>query len=345
MRSMYYRWFSGSAAAGLRFGLAMLFFFFGWWEILSQTASQDAVNALSEKSRLAHSPEKVDPVEQEYEALLIMDEDAMDEIDVWIRQAGEESLQQQDGSSITLPARIEQRLKPIKKAYEEFIQKYPRHVGVRLAFASFLTDRGDEMEARPHLIRATELDPQNAPAWNNLGNHYGHMGPVHKAFECYEMAITLNPEAAVYYHNFGTTVYLYRKDAREHYDIQEEEVFDKALALYGVAQKKEPKNFDLAEDIAQTYYGIRTREIPSKMARPEAALAAWNYALSIAPGDLEKQGVHLHLARVHLAMGHIDLASESLSQVLLPAYGELKGRIGKNIEKARRQLLPEASIR
>ena len=97
------------------------------------------------------------------------------------------------------------------------------------------------MEARPHLIRATELDPQNAPAWNNLGNHYGHMGPVNKAFECYEMAITLNPEAAVYYHNFGTTVYLYRKDAREHYDIQEEEVFDKALALYGVAQKKNPK--------------------------------------------------------------------------------------------------------
>ena len=95
------------------------------------------------------------------------------------------------------------------------------------------------------------------------------MGPVNKAFECYEMAITLNPEAAVYYHNFGTTVYLYRKDAREHYDIQEEEVFDKALALYGVAQKKEPKNFDLAEDIAQTYYGIRTREIPSKMARPK----------------------------------------------------------------------------
>ena len=110
-------------------------------------------------------------------------------------------------------------------------------------------------------------------------------------------------------------------------------------------KKKEPKNFDLAEDIAQTYYGIRTREIPSKMARPEAALAAWNYALSIAPGDLEKQGVHLHLARVHLAMGHIDLASESLNQVLLPAYGELKGRIGKNIEKARQQFLPEASIR
>ena len=287
----------------------------------------------------------MDPVKQEYEALLIMDEDAMDEIDAWIRQAGEESLQQQDGSSITLPARIEQRLKPVKDAYEAFIQKYPRHVGVRLAFASFLTDRGDEMEARPHLIRATELDPQNAPAWNNLGNHYGHMGPVNKAFECYEMAITLNPEAAVYYHNFGTTVYLYRKDAREYYDIQEEEVFDKALALYGVAQKKEPKNFDLAEDIAQTYYGIRTREIPSKMARPEAALAAWNYALSIAPGDLEKQGVHLHLARVHLAMGQIDLASESLNQVLLPAYGELKGRIGKNIEKARQQLLPEASIR
>ena len=75
--------------------------FFGWWGNFSPSRFPDLSNAPSEKSQLANSPEKVDPVKQEYETLLIMDEDAMDEIDAWIRQAGEESLQQQDGSSIT----------------------------------------------------------------------------------------------------------------------------------------------------------------------------------------------------------------------------------------------------
>ena len=60
MRPMHYRWLSDSAPDGLRFGLTMLLLFFGWWELLSQTASQDVVKAPSEKSQPANSPEKVD---------------------------------------------------------------------------------------------------------------------------------------------------------------------------------------------------------------------------------------------------------------------------------------------
>ena len=103
MRLMHYRWLLGSAAAGLRFGLTMLCLFFGWWDLLSKPLPRRRERPVG-KSQTANSSEKVDPVKQEYEALLVMDEDAMDEIDAWIRQAGEESLQQQDGSSIRLPA-------------------------------------------------------------------------------------------------------------------------------------------------------------------------------------------------------------------------------------------------
>ena len=84
MRPMHYSWLSGSAAAGLRSVLTMLLLFFGWWELLSQTASQDAVNAPSEKRHSANCSDNVDPVKLEFEALLVMDEDAMDEIDAWI---------------------------------------------------------------------------------------------------------------------------------------------------------------------------------------------------------------------------------------------------------------------
>ena len=287
----------------------------------------------------------VDPVAQAYRKLLELDDAALDEVDEWIKKANQTQDGVNDPSLINLPAKIEQRLKPVRKAYDEFIEKHPEHVGVRLAYASFLTDRGDELAAAPHLVKATELDPRNPAAWNNLGNHYGHMGPVKKAFECYEKAIQLNPDAAVYYHNYGTTVYLFRKDAREHFGFSEEAVFDKALELYANALKKDPNNFDLAEDIAQTYYRIRTQVGPRKMARPNEALEAWDYALKIAPGENEKQGVYIHRARILLGLDQVGAAREALDKVNLPVYQTLKERILNNVQDRTEEILPPATLR
>jgi tetratricopeptide (TPR) repeat protein len=281
----------------------------------------------------------------EYRELLELDDAALQEVDDWIRESNATNDGVDDISLISLPARIEQRLKPVRAAYDAFIQKHPKHVGVRLAYASFLTDRGDEVLAAPHLMKATELNPENPAAWNNLGNHYGHLGPVIKAFECYEKAIKLNPNAAVYFHNYGTTVYLFRKDAMKHFDMSESEVFDKALKLYRKALEKEPRNFDLAEDIAQTYYGIRNKAVPPRMSRPDEALKAWAYALKIAPGEHERQGVYIHLARIHLQIDQVAEARLALDKVNLAVYRTLKDRVGKNLENRTVELVPSAEVR
>jgi tetratricopeptide (TPR) repeat protein len=81
------------------------------------------------------------------------------------------------------------------------------------------------------------------------------------------------------------------------------------------------------------------------MARPEAAIKAWDYALAIAPGDIEKQGVLIHLARVKLQLGELDEAQQHLDQVLLPMYQELKDRVGRNLSRRRQDLLPDADLR
>ena len=281
----------------------------------------------------------------EYRELLELDDLALKEIDDWIRESNATNDGVDDTSLISLPARIEQRLKPVRVAYDAFIQKHPKHVGVRLAYASFLTDQGDELLAAPHLIKATELNPENPAAWNNLGNHYGHLGPVVKAFECYEKAIKLNPNAAVYFHNYGTTVYLFRKDAMKYFDISETDVFDKALKLYRKALEQEPRNFDLAEDIAQTYYGIRNKAVPPRMARPDEALKAWAYALKIAPGEHEKQGVYIHQARIHLQIDQVAEARLALDKVNLAVYQTLKDRVGKNLANRTAELVPSADLR
>ncbi|MCX7722405.1 MAG: tetratricopeptide repeat protein [Verrucomicrobiae bacterium] len=287
-----------------------------------------ATNRPAVASNLIHSiagvavaiPDPADPAEKEYRALLELDDKVMTEIDELILRNQAAAGQNAALGPEQLRQQIEAKLEPVRRAYEDFLRRYPNHARARLAYGSFLNDTRDEAGAVAQWEKALELDPSNPAAWNNLANYYGHRGPVKKAFEYYAKAIELNPFEPVYYHNLGTTVYLFRKDAMEFYGINEQQVFDKALELYNKALQLDPTNFVLATDIAQTYYGIRPF-------RADAAIKAWEYALSLAPDETARQGIHVHLARVKINAGRFDQARQHLSTVTNQLYDVLKNRL------------------
>jgi tetratricopeptide (TPR) repeat protein len=268
-----------------------------------------------------------DPVQLEYLKVLRMDEAAEKEIEQWLKDAGGFATAGAAMSEATLRLRIQQRVKPVKEAYEEFIKKHPKHAEIRLAYGSFLMDLGEEEEAVVHMEKGREFDPTNPAAWNNLANHYGHRGPVKKAFEYYARAIELAPKEPTYPWNLATTTYLFRKDAQEFYNIKEQQVFDRALDLYRQAQKLDPTNLVLAVDLAQSYYGI-------KPMRTNEALVSWSNALSLAKNTIEQQGIFLHLARVELNTAHWEEARQHLTMVTNADMMDLKKRLERNwIEK------------
>lgn len=268
----------------------------------------------------------IDPVEQAYEKLLEQDEAAQQEVDKWIKEAQAFKAKGAPFSNDALNLRIEQRFAPVKKAYEDFIQLHPDHIAARLAYGSFLYETEDEDAGVAQWEKARDLDPKNPAAWNNLGNHYGHRGPVDKAFSYYAKAIELKPDEPVYLQNLATTVYLFRKDAMEYYHCDEKQVFDRSLELYKKALKLDPTNFPLATDYAQSYYGI-------KPLRTNDALSAWNYALKIASDDFEREGVYVHLARVEINAGLYDEARKHLNQVTNDFYKVLKDRLARNMSE------------
>lgn len=266
----------------------------------------------------------VDPLESDYQKLLAADDDAQAEVDKWIRD--NQSFLANGGGvpDAELNRRIEERLKPVRQAYENFIAAHPNHARVRIAYGSFLNDTREEEAAAAQWEKARALDPQNPAVWNNLANYYGEHGPVTNAFAFYTTAIELNPLQPVYHHNFGTTVYLFRKDAMEFFKLTEPEVFAKAFNLYSNALRLDPENFPLASDIAQTYYGI-------KPLRMEDALQAWTNALALARDGIEREGVHLHFARVKLAAARYDEVRAHLDSVTNEMYAELKRRLTRNL--------------
>lgn len=294
-------------------------------------AAEQAAPPVEQAAPAAEKAESADPaVEADYYKLLEQDEEALQAVERIVKEAREFEQLGTPTPRAAILAKIEQTIQPVEKAYQAFIDQHPRHVSVRIAYASFLEGLGEEARAIEHLEKARELDPNNPTPWNNLAHIYGHIGPVRKSFHYLTKAIELNPNEPVYVQNLATTTYLFRRDAMEMYRITEQEVFDKALALYRRAIELDPDNFPLRTDYAQSYYGIRPW-------RTEDALKAWEGALKLAKNDLEKEGVYLHFARVQLNNGRFEEAEQNLDRVKHPDLQDLKDRLIRNLKTKREE--------
>lgn len=271
------------------------------------------------------APDPNDPVEKEYKKLLEDDDAAQSEVDTWLRDNEKFTEQGAGVPSAEMSRRIRERFMPVGNAYEAFLKRHPDHARARIAYGSFLNDLHDEDAAKEQWEKALALDAKDPAIYNNLANLYGHIGPVKKAFAYYAKAIELNPREPLYYHNMGDTVFLFRKDACEFYGITEQQVFDKALGLYAQALKLAPRDFTLASDVAQTYYGIRPLRV-------EDALKAWTNTLAIAQSDFEREGVYVHMARVNIMAGRFATARMHLNCITNDTYKELKDRLARNLE-------------
>lgn len=261
--------------------------------------------------------------EKAYRRLLQIDDAAAEAIDTLIREADAKG-EQTDAPG--LQTKVDALIAKVDAAYKEFFSKYPDHSRARIAFGSFLNDTDREFEAREQWERAARLDPKNPAVFNNLAGNYGHRGPVTNAFRMYEKAIELDPKEPVYYRNFATVVFLFRRDVMQHYGItNEQQVFDKSLDLYRKAADLAPRDFHIAADLAQTYYGI-------KPPRYSDAIAAWRKAYELAGDDLEREGVRVHLARILVQAARFAEARSELTRVTNVNYQEIKRRIEKTME-------------
>jgi tetratricopeptide (TPR) repeat protein len=262
----------------------------------------------------------------ELEKLESADDAAQAEVDKWLLEEKERKAANGGVSSPDLERRIAARFEPIKKAYEDFLRRYPGNARAHLVYGNFLNDRQDEHGAQIQWERALELDPGNSAIYNSLAGRYSESGPVNKAFEYFSKAIELKPAEPAYYHNFADSLFVLRKPAATYYGITEQQVYGKSLLLYSNALRLDPQNFVFARDLAQTYYSLKP--LPT-----EDALQAWTNALGVAHDELDREEVYVHLARVKMLAGRLAEARQQLSNVTNEVYLKAKAGLSHSLEQ------------
>ena len=265
-----------------------------------------------------------DPAEIELRQVMMDDDTAMDDVQKMIQENDKFTAQGAGRSKEDLNRLIHARLDVVTKEYNDFLVKYPRSARGYDAYGTFLNDIGKEDEAAVQYEKSKNIDPNNPAVWNNLANYYGEFSPVTNAFAYYAKAIELDPTEPTYYQNFATTVYLFRHDATNFYNINEPQVFDMALGLYRKAMQLKPNDLPLAADYAESYYGI-------KPLRTNDALVAWTNALAIAKDDNEREGVYIHLARIKITVGRYAEAQAQLDAITNSAYADMRKRLQRNL--------------
>jgi len=264
-------------------------------------------------------------MERDYQALLRVDDSAQQEVAELAQRADEAKSRGDAVLAADLNEKVRQQLSGVRVAYDDFLRKHSKYALARIAFGNFLFQIGEEENAVQQWTSASRLDPKNPDPWNNLAHYYQHRGPVKKAFRNYTKAAALNPNEPVFLRNLANAIYVFRKDAMEYYGISERAVFDKALQLYRRALKLDPKNFQLAAELAEAFYLI-------KPLRTTEALQAWNGALSLAADDFERENVYLNMARLELNSGLLDEGRQHLNLVTNEMYNTIKTRLVRKLE-------------
>lgn len=170
---------------------------------------------------------------------------------------------------------------------------------------------------------------QMAEIWNDWGNEYGHSGPVTNSFICYLNAVRLMPHESTYHRNLATSLFMYRKDAKDFFSVNEEQVFDMSLREYRKARILAPDNFELAKELALVHYAV-------KPFRAEEALKEWNRLLKLAEdrseGELEE--VYLNLARVNYMAARYAEAQKWLLKVHAPEREDMKNILWRRVTES-----------
>jgi tetratricopeptide (TPR) repeat protein len=217
--------------------------------------------------------------------------------------------------------------------------------------AKAAADSGNLPVAIALLKRATEVDPKNKFAWNNLGQLYFAMRQDDQAIACYQKQIEVNPYDEYAYNNLGRVYWNERKyddavkafakqlennplDKFAHANLgamyEEWQKYDLAVAELEKAASLTPESPDLQVSLGNAYLNLGQDSKALSAFDHAVELAAtptvWNniaYQLSVKDAHLDRAQQYAESAVSATAAALRNVSLDRLSQKDLPLVSSL----------------------
>ncbi len=210
-------------------------------------------------------------------------------------------LEPESAEALHLTAAIDYQLGEQPRA---ILARIDRAIALDGSVAQFFNSRGavlyalgEDEAAAQSFLRATELNPGDGVAWNNLGNALIRMERIEDAETCYRQALAVAPGSVAAINNLGTV-------------LKRRGQLDKALICFREAMRLDSEYMDAVYNAGELLYHLD---------RMEEAETAFRRAIELAP---DFRPAHASLAQVLHDQGKAEAAMEILRAGLVRFPGD-----------------------
>ncbi|GBF21897.1 MULTISPECIES: DUF4365 domain-containing protein [Arenibacter] len=101
---------------------------------------------------------------------------------------------------------VKAKLVQAKDLFNKFISNFPNQDNYHYNYANTLSGLGENKEARNHYKICLKINPNHFQAWKNLGSVYYNLKCHDKELDCYDKALTINPNLTPALFSKGVTL-------------------------------------------------------------------------------------------------------------------------------------------
>ncbi len=216
---------------------------------------------------------------------------------------------------------VRPKLQRVADDYEVLVAAHPGFAAAWAAYGLFLCEPVVEQRrtALALLFKANGLDGELPLVKNQIGVLLAEEGRMIEALNYFLAASDLAPKEALYHFQIGLVLDEARESFLKTQAWTTATIEKTVLEAFRRAVELAPERTDYAYRAAEAYYGLAEP-------RWEEAYKTWSALEQRLSGDIEKQAVRLHMARVQWKIGHAAVARELAGSV---DVAELKGQRAK----------------
>lgn len=224
-------------------------------------------------------------------------------------------------------ASFQLQIEQVCRGYEQLLRANPKFATGYAAYGYLLGKVGQKRESIAMLLKANELDPDQALVKNQIGNYLAEEGKPLEALPYYMAALKIAPDEPLYHYQLGTLLYEARDEFLKAGEWRHEAIDHAIHEAFRKAAELAPERIEFTYRYAESFYHLEPPDWAS-------ALKAWSELELKAPTPVERETMRLHTANVLLLQGKPDEARRVLETVTEPALSKPKEKLVAQLNSA-----------